>query len=670
MNVEKRTSVFILLFCITAVLFSCASSVATVKNRFFEAENCYKSLSGSTQKQKYRSNWQRCIDQFIEVYEDDPDGPWAAAGLYRAGVLYYEMYGVSYRPADRQEAIDLLNRIRARFPKSAYSEKAAQKLAEITGSQPIDSTPVVKRKSAGKAKARYFQAESCYKDLRHSPKKQKYRSYWKKCIDAYQSVYEYDPDGPWAAAGLYMAGRLYEELYKHSYSYGDLEDGAALYHRITRDYGGSAYAKKASRALAGIPGYETPSLTMVLDREQTSASPADVCDPSMDYGNGDDTGTSGSGAGPAVVKNLRYWSNPSYTRVVIDADSETTFTHNLLRKDPKNGKPPRLYVDVNNSKLDGELSRQIPINDNLLKNVRAGQFTPYSVRVVIDIKSFDSYKIFSLNNPYRIVIDVRGENGTAASAGSRQDPQQTGPASLAEQLSLKVRRIVIDPGHGGRDGGAPGCMRGIQEKEVVLDIARRLATKIRQDLDCEVVITRSGDEYLTLEERTAIANTKSADLFISIHTNACQSNGAYGIETYFLNLATDEDAMRVAARENSTSRKNISDLQKILNDLMQNAKINESSRLAGYVQNALCGELKKNYNRINNKGVKQAPFYVLLGAQMPAILVETGFISNQMECGRLVNTTYQDRLCNGIVRGIKAYIDRTQSAAFIRTQEG
>ncbi|MDY6822474.1 MAG: N-acetylmuramoyl-L-alanine amidase [Thermodesulfobacteriota bacterium] len=667
MNVEKKTSFFILLFCITAVLFSCASSVATVKKRFFEAENCFQTLQDSPQKQKYRSYWKRCIDQFMGVYEHDPDGPWAAAGLYRAGVLYFEMYKVSYRDADRQQAIDLLNRIRGRFPKSAYSEKAAQKLAEISGGAGTDNPPVVQRKSEGKAKVRYFKAEDCYKDLRHSPKKQKYRSYWKKCIDAYHSVYEYDPDGPWAAAGLFMAGQLYGELYKHSYREGDIEKSAALFKRVMTDYPDSAYAKKSSRALAAISGEDASSRTVASgdsgDSSGTFATP-------VSYSQSDQEKSGASGSGPAIVKNLRYWSNPSYTRVVIDADDETSFTHNLLRKDPKNGKPPRLYVDVNNSKLDGDLSRKIPINDDLLKNVRAGQFTPYSVRVVIDIKSFDSYKIFSLNNPFRIVIDVRGENGSVTAAQSGQGAQQAGPASLAEQLSLKVNRIVIDPGHGGRDGGAPGYQRGVHEKEIVMDISRRLATKIRRELGCEVIITRPRDEFLTLEERTAIANMKNADLFISIHTNACPSNGAYGIETYFLNLATDEDAMRVAARENSTSRKNISDLQKILNDLMQNAKINESSRLAGYVQNALCGELKKNYSRIKNKGVKQAPFYVLLGAQMPAILVETGFVSNRMECGRLINTTYQDRLCNGILKGIKAYIDRTESAAFFWSQEG
>jgi len=182
-------------------------------------------------------------------------------------------------------------------------------------------------------------------------------------------------------------------------------------------------------------------------------------------------------------------------------------------------------------------------------------------------------------------------------------------------------------------------------------------------------MTRNSDKYLTLEERTAIANTKNADLFISIHTNAHLNKNAFGIETYFLNLATDNEAILVAARENATSTKNISDLQTILNDLMQNAKVNESSRLAYYVQNSLFENLRKKYRKIKNKGVKQAPFYVLMGAQMPSILIETSFISNPRECKRLTTSKYQDSLCNAVVKGIRKYIIETNPTALLNTNQ-
>ena len=199
-----------------------------------------------------------------------------------------------------------------------------------------------------------------------------------------------------------------------------------------------------------------------------------------------------------------------------------------------------------------------------------------------------------------------------------------------------------------------------------LALAKKLASKIRSELSCDVVLTRETDKYLTLEERTAIANTKNADLFISIHTNSAKDRRAFGLETFFLNLATDDEAIRVAAFENATSEKNISDLQTILTDLMQNAKINESSRLAAHVQSELFQHMKNSYSKIKSKGVKQAPFYVLLGAQMPAILIETSFISNPRECKRLTDSHYQDRLCEGIVRGIREYIKETNPTALLK----
>jgi N-acetylmuramoyl-L-alanine amidase len=371
-----------------------------------------------------------------------------------------------------------------------------------------------------------------------------------------------------------------------------------------------------------------------------------------------------------AVKDLRFWSNPSYTRIVIDADRETRFSHRLLKKDPSIRKPQRLYIDMKNSRLDDHIQKNIPINDQLLSDARAGQYTADTVRIVVDIKSFKHYKIFSLKNPFRIVLDVWGEEKGKQVAGSTVPPVsipssgKLSSGAIARQLALGVSRIVIDPGHGGKDYGAPGYKKGVHEKDIVLQIAKKLATKVESELKCEAILTRSTDRYLTLEERTAIANTKNADLFVSIHTNAVRNKHAYGIETYYLNLATDDDAILVAARENATSTKNISDLQSILNDLMQNAKINESSRLATMVQTEMCQHLKKNFSHIKNKGVKQAPFYVLLGAQMPALLVETSFISNPRECKRLTTKEYQDKLCEGIIRGIKKYIKETNPTAY------
>ncbi|MBL0716543.1 MAG: N-acetylmuramoyl-L-alanine amidase [Desulfosarcina sp.] len=529
--------------------------------------------------------------------------------------------------------------------------------------------------SALTARDKYHKAEASYKKLRHSPKKMKYRENWLACINKFNAVYRHNPSGPWAPAGLYMTGHLYTRLYKYSFKKSDKQEALDIFQRIIKRFPKSRYSSKARSAKLALTGKKvkkrssikktsgkkTRSKKTSTKKTATKKKPAPNRVPGKTFNRSDTT-----------ITGLRFWSNQSYTRIVIDADKETSYVHRLLKKDPAIKKPQRLYLDFKKSKLKKNVAQVISVNDHLLRNIRVAQYKPEDVRVVIDIKSFKNYKIFNLKNPFRIVVDVWGKeinNNTYATKKSyignkKHIPIITG--ALAKQLALGVKKIVIDPGHGGRDYGAPGYLKGVHEKKIVLQIAKKLAKKIRSRLKCEVVMTRQNDKFLTLEERTAIANTKNADLFISIHTNAARNRRAYGIETYFLNLATDDDAILVAARENATSAKNISDLETILSDLMQNAKINESSRLATYVQKALYKGMKKKYSKIKSKGVKQAPFYVLLGARMPAILVETSFISNPRECRRLSNAKYQENLCNAIVDGIKKYILETNPTAFLR----
>jgi N-acetylmuramoyl-L-alanine amidase len=327
-----------------------------------------------------------------------------------------------------------------------------------------------------------------------------------------------------------------------------------------------------------------------------------------------------------------------------------------------------LYLDLKGARVSSEIDGQVPIGDGLLQRARAAQYTRDTVRVVLDSGSIGGYKVFHLYDPFRIVVDVKrrevdqGKRSTAAASqktrvrkGVRKAEEPDGSVSLARQLGLSVRRIVIDPGHGGKD---PGCnIRGsIREKDIVLDIAKILAKKIEQQLGCEVFLTRDRDVFLSLEQRTAIANMKKADLFVSLHVNAHKNQRIWGLETYYLNIATDERAVMVAARENATSEKNISDLQAILNDLMLNTKISESSRLADTVQKGMVGSVKARYNTVKSLGVKQAPFYVLIGAEMPAVLVEIGFLTNPVERKRLVSATYRQSVAQGITDGIEIYV--------------
>lgn len=644
-----------------AALAPATARADSARQSYFRAESCYRNLQDDRRKQNYRHNWLQCIDGFQDVYRTDPDGPWAAAGLYMSGKLYYELYLRSGLSADHKESVDHFQRILKRFPDSGYHAKARGALQTARSRAPAQPAP--ERRSAQEAKNRYFRGEVCYQELQEDPGRQKYRESWNECIAHFEAVYRADPEGPWAAAGLYMSGVLHGELYRHSFRQADRQASLERFQRILQGYPDSAYRQRAATALQDVEGDRSAAHDETDGQDpadaRRAAAPAAPAPVPAD--------------GKARVTGLRYWSNPHYTRLVIDADRETLFTYNLLRKDPAIDKPQRLYVDLRNSRLGEDVQRILSIDDNLLKHARAGQFAPDVVRVVVDIKSLEDFEVFSLKEPFRIVMDIKGENGAAAvgrggddaigQALQKMDPKAS-TSDLARQLALGVRRIVVDPGHGGRDYGAPGYLKGVHEKHVVLKIAKVLAAELRRELKCEVILTREDDRYLTLEERTAFANTQNADLFISIHTNANRDRRAYGISTYFLNLADDDEAKRVAAMENATSTNNISDLEKILFSLMHYSKINESSRLATYVQDALTGHLTTvGWPHVKSKGVKQAPFYVLLGAQMPSILVETSFISNPRECRRLINPTYQKRLAQGIVQGVLRYIQDTHPTA-------
>ncbi len=374
----------------------------------------------------------------------------------------------------------------------------------------------------------------------------------------------------------------------------------------------------------------------------------------------------------AQVLEIKHWSTPDYTRVAIGLDHDVTWESHELDKGNA-GKPGRIFIDLKNTKL-GAGVRDITIGDGLLKGVRVALYKAGVVRVVLDTDDIKDYKIFPLSDPARLVIDVRGERHAAisrleSSLTSRTDTTATETATSHGRTEFvkprpvrnhspaiaKIRRIVVDPGHGGHDPGAIG-QSGLQEKDVTLAIGLKLREKLKDELGLDVVMTRSTDVFIPLEERTAIANKVGADLFISIHANASPNHNASGIETYYLNLAKTEKVAQLAAKENGTSLEKVSTLQAILFDLMANYKLNDSAHLADEVQRAVYKAKRARYADARNLGVKQGPFYVLVGATMPSILVETAFISNTTEEARLRDPAFHDLIADGIVEGVRDYI--------------
>ena len=380
--------------------------------------------------------------------------------------------------------------------------------------------------------------------------------------------------------------------------------------------------------------------------------------------------TSASIRPSAILNEMKHWSNPDYTRISLELDRDVTWeTHELGKGSP--GKPGRVYIDLNRTRL-GKGVRDVTIGDGLLKGARVGQYKSDVVRVVLDTENIKDVKVFPLSEPSRLIIDVRGERRTEISRLEESIsimPEKLVVPKLEEQPPVvekkakpprkmtisKIRRIVVDPGHGGHDPGAVGPS-GIQEKDVVLSIGLKLRALLKEELGLDVVMTRSTDVFIPLEERTAIANKVNADLFLSVHANAAPNRSAAGIETYYLNLAKTDKVAQLAAKENGTSLEKVSVLQAILFDLMANYKLNDSAHLADEVQKSLHKKIRARYSDVKNLGVKQGPFYVLVGATMPSILVETAFLSNAQEESRLKETSYQEMAAEGILEGVRNYI--------------
>jgi N-acetylmuramoyl-L-alanine amidase len=233
---------------------------------------------------------------------------------------------------------------------------------------------------------------------------------------------------------------------------------------------------------------------------------------------------------------------------------------------------------------------------------------------------------------------------------------RTGSYSLARQLGLRAGRIVIDPGHGGHDPGTIG-RGGLEEKDLVLDVSLRLEKMLRSELGTDVIMTRSTDVFVRLEERTAIANTRRADLFLSIHANSSRSPSARGIETYILNFATDPHAEEVAARENSISAATLKDLQGLVKAITLNSKIDESRDFASSIHESLIARVKAGRGDIQDRGVRTAPFYVLIGADMPSVLAEISFVSNPEDERLLRTPEYREKIARSLFEGVKSYLE-------------
>jgi N-acetylmuramoyl-L-alanine amidase len=249
-----------------------------------------------------------------------------------------------------------------------------------------------------------------------------------------------------------------------------------------------------------------------------------------------------------------------------------------------------------------------------------------------------------------------GRRGYVAGSPTAALPTADGETSLMRALGLKIGRIVIDAGHGGHDSGTLGA-GGIEEKDVVLDVALRLGKLLHDRLGAEIVYTRADDTFIPLETRTAIANKAQADLFISIHANSSTDESARGVEVYYLNFTSDPEAMKVASRENAVSTESVHELSDLVKKIALKDKIDESKELASDVDASLYAGLRKGNPEMRNRGVKKAPFVVLIGANMPSILAEISFVTNPDDAAKLETAAYRERVAESLYKGIARYAE-------------
>ncbi len=355
-------------------------------------------------------------------------------------------------------------------------------------------------------------------------------------------------------------------------------------------------------------------------------------------------------------------------RVVLDVNGVKDYTASLINN------PPQLLIDLYGNSTESAPVRTAQANKTQQVAENSDESAPANSKSAIDNSmggtAAKSNPSAATRNSLPSATNVKSKSVKAAATNTKPDlirpasapqPTRDGQSTLTRALGLKIGRIVIDAGHGGHDTGTIGPT-GLMEKDLCLDVALRLGKIIEQKLPgADVVYTRSDDTFVPLEERTNIANQAKADLFLSIHANSSRDHAARGIETYYLNLKGSAEAMEVAARENASSQEGVHELQDMVMKIAKTEKIDESKELAEDVQDSLAKRIQKTNKPVKNRGVRKAPFVVLIGADMPSILTEISFLSNPADEQLLKKPENRQRVAEGLYQGVASYLESMNS---------
>jgi N-acetylmuramoyl-L-alanine amidase len=524
----------------------------------------------------------------------------------------------------------------------------------------------------------------------------------RRAAASFEAVVRRYPTSGYSDNALWEAAGLMEEAFLRFREGRDRDAAVRLLEWLAREYPFSPLLERVDEQLARLeksPASPEPAAPAVT----SGSEPGEEAGPVRVVASGIGRTVDGKSGALATVRAVRREALPQAVRVIVELDREIEF------RDERLSGPARMFVDLRHARPSPALlDTTLTYSDDVVRRIRLGRHPPDTTRVVLDLDRVGRYSVFTLYNPFRIVIDCERalESSPAtlvqtsidaaeppalgapvAALGGPTLPPEAAPAlavsaapakiearpamsgtvtvpatpganssgnfSLARQLGLGVSRIVLDPGHGGHDPGAQAT--GLIESQLVLDVALRLEKLLLNQPGFEVVMTRRTDVFVPLEERTEIANGEAADLFLSIHANASANTQASGVETYYLNFASNPEAEAVAARENSGSGRSMRNLSDIVKAIALNTKLDESRDFAAAVQGAMVRRLRTQNKQVRNLGVKQAPFVVLIGAGMPSVLAEISFLTNKREAQLLRGTTYRQRIAEALFDAVIAY---------------
>ncbi len=544
----------------------------------------------------------------------------------------------------------------------------------------------------------YAHAENIHHRISEKPLTARTREDYERTLNAYRAVYHGDPASPDAPRSIAAVADLLAEEGRCFHDAKLSRDAIAQWKFLRREYPASARRMSPRLEQRNIKSDDPHS--RVIAEKSVQPEPTPAARFRAAYIQTARTRTH-QNVPIAKIQAVRYWANQGSTRISVDMDRLVTYRAYLA----PDGKQITLIFFGAHASEHLIRDSTLVVNDDNLRSIEAGVLTRDQAELVLRLKHPATFTSFILSNPSRLILDLRrSRTGSSVAAiavarNSRTEQRKVIPAkegitqptaetyraanfpaepatfapptadgqrSMARVLGLRVRRIVIDAGHGGHDSGtlAPD---GLEEKDVALDVALRLGHLLHRQLGADVIFTRTTDTFIPLEERTAIANRAHADLFLSIHANSSPDPSVRGVETYFLNFTASPDALKVAARENAISNRSVHELSGLVRTIALSDKIDESREFAANVQQSLYTGLAPGNERLKNRGVKQAPFVVLIGANMPSILAEISFLTNPDDASELEQPAYRERLAEALFTGVAQYVNGMSGVRVAKT---